>query len=195
MKALRLPLLLIFGILVFDQWTKIYIKTHFELQESVRLIPGLIELFFIENNGMAWGIELGGSTGKLFLSIFRIVAVSLIGYLLFDLVRKKKNRWLVISLSLIFAGALGNILDSMFYGIIFSESHVFQLAEAFPPEGGYAPFLQGKVVDMLHFTVHWPDWVPYLGGDPIFRPIFNFADTAITIGVSILVVLSIRKKI
>ena len=136
---------------------------------------------------MAFGLELGGSAGKFLLSFFRIAAVIGIGWYLWALIKKKSHPGLIAGMSLIFAGAIGNIIDSAFYGIIFSESS-FQLAKLFPPEGGYASFLQGRVVDMLYFPIiegHFPSWVPMWGDEEFifFRPVFNIADSTITIGV------------
>jgi signal peptidase II len=144
-------------------------------------------IHFTENEGMAFGMKLGGSFGKLFLSIFRIIAVIGIGWYLNSLIKKKASASLIICLSFIFAGALGNILDSAFYGLIFNESY-FHLAQVFPKEGGYASFLHGKVVDMLYFPIlegHFPSWVPLWGGEDFvfFRPVFNIADSSITMGV------------
>lgn len=146
-------------------------------------------IHFVENEGMAFGFAFGGTKGKLFLSLFRIGAVTFIGFLLYRLFQSGQSLSLLISLGLIFAGAVGNIIDSAFYGMIFSESPYFgPMAEWFPEEGGYAPFLMGKVVDMLYFPLidtYWPEWVPVLGGGrfQFFKPVFNLADTAITTGV------------
>lgn len=144
---------------------------------------------FVENPGMAFGITLGGSYGKLILSLFRIVAVVFLGYYIKMLLDAKSNFGLLASFALILAGALGNIIDSAFYGLIFSESPYHGgLAELFPEGGGYAPFLYGKVVDMLYFPMfsgYFPDWLPIWGGEHFlfFKPVFNIADAAITIGV------------
>jgi signal peptidase II len=150
-------------------------------------------IHFTENNGMAFGMELlQGPAGKLFLSLFRILAVLGIGFYLFTLVRKKANPKLIVSMSLIFAGAMGNIIDSIFYGKIFSTSE-YQVAKLFSPEGGYAGWLHGKVVDMFYFPVlegHFPKWFPVWGGEDFvfFRPVFNIADSSITIGVFLILI-------
>jgi signal peptidase II len=141
---------------------------------------------------MAWGMEFGGVWGKLALSVFRIVAIIAIGFWLRNLIREKAATVAIVSISLIFAGALGNLIDSAFYGLLFSDS-LGRVAEFLPEGGGYAPFLQGSVVDMLYFPLikgYLPDWVPFKGGDYFifFRPIFNIADTAISIGVGLLLV-------
>lgn len=146
-------------------------------------------IFFTENNGMAFGMEL---FGKLFLTTFRIVAVIFIGWYLYKMVKANAKIGYLICVSLIFTGALGNILDSMFYGVIFSESNPFQLATFFPNGGGYAPFLYGKVVDMFYFPIidtYWPLWMPLVGGQHFvfFSPIFNFADSCISCGIIALI--------
>jgi signal peptidase II len=188
--------LIIFFIVIFiDQTVKFYIKTHFYFQEQVSMF-GESEwayLHFTENNGMAFGMELEGSYGKLILSIFRILAVAGIGWYLWDLIKKKAHGGLVTAIAFIFAGAIGNIIDSAFYGLIFSDSkYSFEAAIFLPPEGGYAGFLHGKVVDMFYFPmVDWqmPEWVPFWGGEncTFFSPVFNVADTAITIGVVMII--------
>jgi signal peptidase II len=150
-------------------------------------------IHFTENNGMAFGMELlQGSAGKLFLSLFRIFAVIGIGFYLYMLVKRKSNWKLITSMSLIFAGAMGNIIDSIFYGKIFSSSE-YQVATLFPPEGGYANFLHGKVVDMFYFPIiesHFPSWFPVWGGEDFvfFRPVFNIADSSISIGVFLILI-------
>ena len=149
-------------------------------------------IHFTENNGMAFGMEFAGEFGKLFLSIFRIIAVTGIGWYLWYLVKHKAHKMFIMGMSLIFAGALGNIIDSTFYGMIFSSSE-FQLATLFPPGGGYSSFLHGKVVDMLYFPLisgFLPDWVPVWGGEyfVFFRPVFNIADSSITIGVILIII-------
>ncbi len=148
-------------------------------------------LHFVENNGMAFGLSIGGEYGKLALSLFRILAVLFLFYFIRQLIRARVGMGLLASFALILAGALGNIIDSAFYGLIFSASPTYHgggVATLFPPEGGYAGFLHGKVVDMLYFPMaegFFPDWFPFWGGEPFlfFRPVFNLADTAITIGV------------
>lgn len=142
---------------------------------------------------MAFGMQFGGSTGKIILSLIRIIAVFIIGYILFNAIRKNEKKVLIYSLCFILAGAMGNIIDSAFYGLIFSESDFLVVAQAFPEGGGYAGFLHGKVVDMFYAPVintNWPNWVPFLGGKELifFRPIFNLADSSITIGVLILLI-------
>lgn len=149
-------------------------------------------IHFTENEGMAFGMKLGGSSGKLILSIFRIIAVILIGWWLYRVTRSKVNTGLVTCISLIMAGAIGNIVDSAFYGIIFNESTYMQVAKIFPEGGGYASFLHGKVVDMLYFPLietRYPSWMPFVGGDDFifFRPVFNIADSSITTGVLMLI--------
>lgn len=149
-------------------------------------------IHFTENEGMAFGWTLGGENGKLFLSIFRLIACMGIGWYLWTLIKTKMHAGLIISISLVFAGALGNIIDSCFYGLLFSESTSFSPAVFLPAEGGYASFLHGKVVDMLYFPViegHFPSWFPMWGGEEFvfFRPVFNISDASITFGVLMLV--------
>ena len=149
-------------------------------------------IHFTENNGMAFGLEFAGEYGKLFLSVFRVFAVGLIGWYLLRLIKEKVATSLIVSISLVFAGAIGNIIDSAFYGIVFNDS-LNQVATFMPPEGGYAGFLHGRVVDMLYFPViegHFPSWFPFWANDHFlfFRPVFNIADSAITIGVVILII-------
>ena len=154
-------------------------------------------LYFIENPGMAWGMELGGDWGKMILTLFRLAAVIFGTWYLTKIVKQKYTTGFIVCASLIYAGALGNLIDSMFYGLIFSESSYVQVARAFPEGGGYGGFLHGKVVDMLYFPMvnsKFPDWVPLLGGHEFefFSPIFNIADASISVGVITLLVFQKR---
>lgn len=188
-KSVKVLLLIIF-VIVIDQALKIWVKTNMEIGQEFEILwqPWAL-IHFVENNGMAFGFSLGGAWGKLALSVFRIVAVGFLAYYIRFLLKEKVSFGLLASFALIFSGALGNILDSAFYGVLFSASNYHGgVAEFMPEGGGYAGFLYGKVVDMFYFPLlsgTFPDWMPIWGGESFqfFRPVFNIADTAITIGV------------
>lgn len=191
MKKSIAVLLTILVVLIIDQGLKIYIKTNIHYGDGFNIL-GLdwARIHFVENEGMAFGLSFGGLTGKYILSIFRILMVGFLFYILNNLIKHGETLGLIVSFSLIIAGAIGNILDSMFYGLIFSESYFHGgLATMFPEGGGYGSFLTGKVVDMLYFPLLdtvLPEWIPIWGGErfEFFRPVFNIADSAITIGVT-----------
>lgn len=180
---MKKPLIVILAILLLDQISKFWIKLNMTIGESFHVLGDWFQIYFIENNGMAFGWEFGAQWGKIALGAFRIVAVALLIYLIYYLSKKKVKFGPLFGISLITAGALGNIIDGMFYGMIFSESTFTQVATLFPEGGGYAGFMQGKVVDMLYFPLFtFPEWVPFMGGQIFFGPVFNIADSAITIG-------------
>jgi len=188
---LKSSVILIVIILLIDQISKIYIKTNFILGDHYDVFSWF-EIRFIENPGMAWGAQIPGSYGKVILTLFRLVAIVGIGWWLWDSTRKRAPKVLLISIALIFAGALGNIIDSVFYGVIFDDS-IGKIATFLPENGGYAPLLKGKVVDMLYFPIYdsiLPDWVPFWGGEhfTFFEPVFNIADSAISVGFGVLLV-------
>jgi len=188
-KTLK-SVLIVLAILIFDQILKIWIKTHMILGQEINVFGNWFILHFTENDGMAFGIDFPGNSGKIILSLFRLAAIAGIALFLRHLIRSNANQGFIFSVALILAGAIGNIIDSAFYGLIFDHSwgHV---AKLFPKEGGYAPFLYGKVVDMLYFPIihgYWPQWFPVWGGKEFifFRPVFNIADSSITVGVFII---------
>lgn len=189
--TLKKASLIIILILLIDQISKFYIKTNFVLGEEVYVFEWF-RILFVENEGMAWGAKIPGTYGKLFLTLFRIVAIGGIGYWLWDSIRKKAPKILIFCISLIFAGAMGNIIDSVFYGLIFNHSFQ-QVATLFPPDGGYGTLFHGKVVDMLYFPLYHdylPSWIPFWGGEyfTFFDPVFNIADSAISVGVALLLI-------
>ena len=189
-KSCIIPIALLLSVLVIDQTLKIWVKTGMVIGESFPLFGDWARIHFIENEGMAFGMKFGGEVGKIVLSLFRIILVAFIGYYLVRLIKKAMPMGLIIGITLIFAGAIGNIIDSLFYGLIFSDS-TSQVATMF--QGGYAPFLQGRVVDMFYFPMiqtTLPSWFPIWGGEyfEFFRPVFNVADSAITVGVLYLLI-------
>jgi signal peptidase II len=189
----HIPWIVIFLVLVLDQVSKFIVKSNMTIGQGIPVFGEWFIIYFIENKGMAFGLEFAGENGKLILSLFRIVAVVFIGWYIHKLIKQGASNGLIICISLIMAGALGNIIDSAFYGMIFSESGFGQVAQFLPEGGGYASFLHGKVVDMLYFPVirgNFPQWFPFWAGQEFvfFRPVFNLADSSITIGVFILLI-------
>lgn len=189
-------ILLILLIIILDQALKIWIKTNMVLGQEYHILGNWFIIHFIENNGMAFGMEIAGKFGKIILSLFRIGAVVGIGWYLVYLIKQKVSTGLIITISVIMAGALGNIIDSAFYGMIFSNSY-YHVASMFPAEGGYSSFLHGRVVDMFYFPVlkgTFPDWIPFRGGANFifFRPVFNIADSSITVGVTLILIFQKR---
>lgn len=200
--SVKKAVVLIFIILLIDQASKIYVKMHFILGEDVTIFSWF-KLYFVENTGMAWGTTLNDllpfisdRVAKLTLTLFRICAITGIGFWLFKTIKNGHSKLLALALTFVFAGALGNILDSVFYGIFFNDSFG-QVATFFPEEGGYDEFLHGKVVDMLYFPIYnsiLPNWIPFFGGKTFsfFDPVFNVADVAISIGFALLVIFNKR---
>ncbi len=196
--SLKKSIVLIVIVLLIDQISKIYIKTNFKLQDSVEVF-GWFKIFFIENDGMAWGTKISDftsfisdRTAKVILTLFRVTAIFVIGYWLYNTIKNKNPKVLIIAIALIFAGALGNILDSVFYGVLFDSSRN-QIATFLPEAGGYDALLHGKVVDMLYLPLYndyLPDWIPFYGGEffTFFEPVFNVADVAISAGFIMLIV-------
>ncbi len=189
--SLKKASLIIILILLIDQISKFYIKTHFQLGEEIKVFDWF-RILFVENEGMAWGAKIPGEYGKLLLTLFRLGAIVGIGYWLWDSIRNNGSAVLIVAISFIFAGAFGNIIDSVFYGLIFTHSYG-RVAEFMPEGGGYADVFYGKVVDMLYFPLYdgiLPAWIPIWGGErfTFFEPVFNIADSAITAGVILLLI-------
>ncbi|NCP59249.1 MAG: lipoprotein signal peptidase [Flavobacteriales bacterium] len=196
--SLKKSVFLITLILLIDQISKIYIKTHFALGDEYQVF-NWFKIYFVENDGMAWGTKISDfisfisdRTAKIALTVFRIVAIVGIGYWLLDATKKNSPRILLLAIAFIFSGALGNIVDSVFYGMLFNDSHG-QIATFLPKEGGYDGLLHGRVVDMLYFPLwkgYLPEWIPFFGGQffTFFEPVFNVADMAISTGFVMLLV-------
>lgn len=196
--SIKKSIVLIIIILLIDQISKIYIKTHFTLYESMDVFSWF-KIYFIENYGMAWGTKISDfvsfisdRTAKVALTLFRVFAIFGIGYWLHQATKKQSSKILIIAIALIFSGALGNIIDSVFYGILFEDSHN-QVATFLPVSGGYDSLLHGRVVDMLYFPlfeIDLPQWFPFYGGKRFnfFEPVFNIADVAISTGFMMLIV-------
>ncbi len=190
-KKAKISLIVILSILLIDQTIKFLVKTHMYLGQEIPVFGQWFIIHFTENNGMAFGWELGTDWGKLALSLFRLFAIGFIAYYLIVLIKKNYPTGYIVTVSMILAGASGNLIDSIFYGKIFSESGYYQIAELFPQSDGYAGLLHGKVVDMFYFPIirtTWPEWMPFVGGEKFifFQPVFNFADASITVGFFIL---------
>ena len=191
----KLATLIVIAILVIDQVIKIWVKTHMHLHESIH-VTDWFYITFIENNGMAFGMSIGS---KLVLSLFRVVAISVLAYFIWLQVRRHARTGYIVLLSMVMAGATGNLIDCLFYGQIFNASSPFYISYFVDYGTGYAPFLMGKVVDMFYFPLiesTWPDWMPFWGGQDFvfFSPVFNFADASISVSV-VLLLLFYRKEI
>jgi signal peptidase II len=185
----RIALIIVLSVLVIDQIIKVMVKTGMSLGESID-ITSWFKILFVENNGMAFGMEI---IGKLFLSLFRIGAIGFFIWYLVKILNKGFPKGYIVTISFVIAGAVGNLLDCMFYGLIFTESTPFREATLTAFGDGYAPFLYGKVVDMFYFPLWtWPEWMPLVGGDIFFSPVFNFADSCITCGVVVLLLFYTR---
>ncbi|MBI1221382.1 MAG: lipoprotein signal peptidase [Bacteroidetes bacterium] len=184
-SGIRTALIVIFSVILLDQSLKIWIKTHLTLDEEIHIFGDWFILHFTENPGMAFGMEFGGEYGKLMLTLFRIIAVGGLSYYLFSQIKHGARIGFIICLAMITAGAAGNIIDSIFYGVLFSESNHYELATLFPDGGGYASWFHGKVVDMLYMPIFKGYLPESLGGEYFifFRPIFNIADASISLGV------------
>lgn len=181
--------LIVAGLVILDQIVKISVKTTMTLGESHNVLGDWFRWCFVENEGAAFGMALGGEWGKLALSLFRLVAIGALVWFIGKLRRSDAPTGVVVGFALILAGAVGNMMDSAFYGVVFSESTFTSVAQLLPEGGGYAPLLHGKVVDMLFFPLfHFPDWMPLVGGELFFSPVFNFADSYITIAVFYLII-------
>jgi signal peptidase II len=196
---LRQVVFVILLILIADQVLKYYIKTHYFINEEHKVIGNWFRLHFVENKGMAWGWEFGGSFGKIILTLFRLFAVFFGIYYIKKIVRQKQHKGFIICVALIFSGAVGNLIDSLFYGLIYTDSPegYSTLAKLVTPGNGYGSFLHGKVVDMFYFPIfnaQWPQWMPVVGGDKFefFSPVFNLADAAISVGVITILVFQNR---
>ena len=186
-KHVIYPIVIGIILLIIDQWSKVYVKTHFNLSEEVNVVGNWFKLHFLENYGMAFGIEFGGDWGKIILTLFRIIFCGVIVYYINGLIKAKSHLGYTISWTMILVGALGNIIDSVFYGVLFSKSDYWSLATFLPADGGYASWFHGSVVDMLYFPIlhgTFPKWLPVWGGESFefFRPVFNVADATISVG-------------
>jgi len=191
----RVAILIAVVILLIDQVIKIWVKTNMELHESIRVTDWFF-ISFIENNGMAWGMQIGS---KLVLSLFRVVAIGVLGYFIWLQARKKARWGYIVFLTMVLAGAAGNLIDCMFYGLGFEASTASHVSQWLGLGNGYAPFLMGKVVDMFYFPIiqtTWPSWMPFWGGEEFvfFSPVFNFADASISVGV-VALLLFYRKEL